>query len=398
MGPPGATILKSFVGDDGFLYIQISTEDVIRRVGYVRGDQGDDGREILLRIDSDANIGPGETGTGTHLQWKYAGENNRLWRNLIQINELFNIALAGLKLEYEEIPKVVNGETRMFDRLWLSTYNTAYDVNGNLILTDKLANISYVDVPVRFLLLDITYDEAANEMVLRFQTADGIEIVRVPVKITRTFLEIDLTSQIDGITDTFSIPDTIQEGSAISVYYNGQRQFNNVHYTVSFATNELILGFVPEIGDQLFIVVGDDSGAMPPSPTPSMPEPDDDGKVYGRQRNPGETEGQWVETGSAEIFTNLAFTQSTPIEDREIFGDNPTARGAEIKYVVRRGSLVQFGTLLISNISNYLLESNVHGDDCNVFFEFNSVTYPNGLRIVNNGLGIINVNFVITYL
>lgn len=68
IGPKGQSIAKCYIADDGYLYIWMEDEDMPRRAGYVRGDKGFDGREIVLRVDNDKSLGPGEAGTGTHLQ------------------------------------------------------------------------------------------------------------------------------------------------------------------------------------------------------------------------------------------------------------------------------------------------------------------------------------------
>ena len=87
LGPKGDSITKMYVADDGYLYILLSNEVRPRRVGYVRGDKGNDGREIVLRVDEDS----GTPGVITHLQWKYAGDEYKLWHNLINLTELIKI-------------------------------------------------------------------------------------------------------------------------------------------------------------------------------------------------------------------------------------------------------------------------------------------------------------------
>lgn len=246
----------------------MSQEDNPRRVGYVRGDKGKDGREVLLRIDNDANLGPEESGTGTHLQWKYAGEEFKRWTNLIQINELFNIALAGLQLEYTEVIKTIGGNPVKHDRLYLASYKTVYTPSGDLVLTDKIANISYVDVPVRvgsissvtFVdgnLIFIFQDGTVITVPIAFEgleeapkdgntygRKDG-EWVLIECKGGNDFIELDLSDQIDSIINTFVIPSEVTDETAVSVYYNGQRLFKNHHYTID--TGALILTFVPEL-------------------------------------------------------------------------------------------------------------------------------------------------------
>ena len=67
-GPKGDTIAKTYIADDGYLYIQLSGEDLPRRVGYVRGDRGADGREIVLRVYTGPSEDPNDPRIGTHLQ------------------------------------------------------------------------------------------------------------------------------------------------------------------------------------------------------------------------------------------------------------------------------------------------------------------------------------------
>lgn len=61
------TIAKAYVGSDGYLYLQSASETFPRRVGYVRGDRGRDGREILLRVYSGPSADD-DSRIGTHLQ------------------------------------------------------------------------------------------------------------------------------------------------------------------------------------------------------------------------------------------------------------------------------------------------------------------------------------------
>lgn len=175
IGPQGQSIARCYVADDGYLYIWLDGEDTPRRAGYVRGDKGFDGREIVLRVDNDKTLGPGEAGTGTHLQWKYAGDEYKLWTNLIQINELMNIALAGLKLEHETV--VENNVT--YDKIVLASYETAYNEKGQLVLTTKLNNISELLMPISSKITDVYLDQTTNELVIVVNTAEGDKEFRI---------------------------------------------------------------------------------------------------------------------------------------------------------------------------------------------------------------------------
>lgn len=179
-GPKGDTIAKTYVADDGYLYIQLSGEDLPRRVGYVRGDRGADGREIILRVYTGPSEDPDDTRIGTHLQWKYAGDEYKLWTNLIQINDLMNVALAGLKLEYNTISETdETGITTKYEVIELSHYQVEFDENNNLVLTKKIANLSSVKVPTKTLLRDIKYNYDNNKLIFVFDTATGDETIEI---------------------------------------------------------------------------------------------------------------------------------------------------------------------------------------------------------------------------
>lgn len=179
-GPKGDTIAKTYVADDGYLYIQLSGEDLPRRVGYVRGDRGADGREIVLRVYSGPSEDPNDPRIGTHLQWKYAGDEYKLWTNLIQINDLMNVALAGLKLEYNTVSETdETGITTKYEVIELSHYQVEFDENNNLVLTEKIANLSSVKVPTKTLLKDIKYDYDNNKLIFVFDTATGDETIEI---------------------------------------------------------------------------------------------------------------------------------------------------------------------------------------------------------------------------
>lgn len=179
-GPKGDTIAKTYVADDGYLYIQLSGEDLPRRVGYVRGDRGADGREIVLRVYSGPSEDPNDPRIGTHLQWKYAGDEYKLWTNLIQINDLMNVALAGLKLEYNIVSETdETGITTKYEVIELSHYQVEFDENNNLVLTEKIANLSSVKVPTKTLLRDVKYDYDNNKLIFVFDTATGDETIEI---------------------------------------------------------------------------------------------------------------------------------------------------------------------------------------------------------------------------
>ena len=180
IGPKGDTIAKTYVADDGYLYIQLSGEELPRRVGYVRGDRGEDGREILLRTYTGPSENPDDPRLGTHIQWKYAGDEYKLWTNLIQINELMNVALAGIKLEYEVIQELNEiGVMTKYEVLHVSSYEVEFDENNNLVLTKKIANLSTIKVPTKTWLKDVKYDNTNHSLIFTLDTATGDQTITV---------------------------------------------------------------------------------------------------------------------------------------------------------------------------------------------------------------------------
>ena len=179
-GPKGDTITKTYVADDGYLYIQLSGEELPRRVGYVRGDRGEDGREILLRTYTGPSENPDDPRLGTHIQWKYAGDEYKLWTNLIQINKLMNDALAGIKLEYEIVEDLNEaGIVTKYEVLHLSSYEVEFDENNNLVLTEKIKDLSTIKVPTKTWLKDVKYNNTNHSLIFTLDTATGDQIITV---------------------------------------------------------------------------------------------------------------------------------------------------------------------------------------------------------------------------
>lgn len=179
-GPKGDTIARTYVADDGYLYIQLSGEELPRRVGYVRGDRGADGREILLRTYTGPSENPDDPRLGTHIQWKYAGDEYKLWTNLIQINDLMNVALMGIKLEYEVIQDLNEiGVMTKYEVLHLSSYQVEFDENNKLVLTEKIANWSPIKVPTKTWLKDVKYDNTNHSLIFTLDTATGDQTITV---------------------------------------------------------------------------------------------------------------------------------------------------------------------------------------------------------------------------
>lgn len=147
-GSDGVSIAKTYIGSDGYLYVCYSDNpDKPMRAGYVRGPKGNDGRQIMLRVDNDVDEF-GSKGTGTHIQWKWDGDDYKLWTNLIQINEMFNIVMGGLKFDTHEVQYPNDeGILKVYDRFILNYYKTEYDDEGNLVFGDLIQTVSYVDIP-----------------------------------------------------------------------------------------------------------------------------------------------------------------------------------------------------------------------------------------------------------
>lgn len=148
-GSDGVSIAKTYIGSDGYLYVCYSDNpDKPMRAGYVRGPKGNDGRQIVLRVDNDIDEF-GNKGTGTHIQWKWDGDDYKLWSNLIQVDELMNIAMGGLKFDSEIITREnEEGVEVKYNHLSLNYYKTEYDENNNLVFTDIIQTINSVDIEI----------------------------------------------------------------------------------------------------------------------------------------------------------------------------------------------------------------------------------------------------------
>lgn len=66
-----------------------------------------------------------------------------------------------------------------------------------------------------------------------------------------TMVKANLTSQIDGSTTVFTVPEVYTAGS-LRVYYNGVRQVASVTFTET-TTTTFTLNFTPISGDYLTI-------------------------------------------------------------------------------------------------------------------------------------------------
>lgn len=101
---------------------------------------------ILLRVDTDPALFPDENYCGTHIQWKYDSEDYREWNNLIQINQLMNLALGGLNLNYNGIK---DHDGKKCYNLTLDYNEIDYvDAQNNIKFGPKIRTISDVYIPI----------------------------------------------------------------------------------------------------------------------------------------------------------------------------------------------------------------------------------------------------------
>lgn len=103
-------------------------------------------RNIILRVDTDPALFPDENYCGTHIQWKYDSDDYTEWNNLIQINQLMNLALAGLNLNYNGIKE---HDGKQCYNLTLDYNEIDYvDTKNNIKFGPKIRTISDVYIPI----------------------------------------------------------------------------------------------------------------------------------------------------------------------------------------------------------------------------------------------------------
>lgn len=200
VGPKGDSIAKMYVGSDGYMYVITNDSTVPYRAGYVRGEKGDDGREIVLQVDPT---------TGSHLQWKYAGDSFKLWQNLIQINELMNTAVAGIQLHYDQVVhQNADGVDTTYDRITLENWEVSFDEDGNVTYLNKIGNLGNpIEIEDKQFLTDVVYDGVRHALEFTFNTATGqvvIEVPMAPVFTGGNGITVDNT----GVIDVFVDPDS----------------------------------------------------------------------------------------------------------------------------------------------------------------------------------------------
>lgn len=103
-------------------------------------------KNLLLRVDSDPALFPDENYCGTHIQWKYDSDDYTEWNNLIQINQLMNLALAGLNLNYVD---TVDHDGKKCYHLALDYNEIDYiDTKNNVQYGPKIRTLSDVYIPI----------------------------------------------------------------------------------------------------------------------------------------------------------------------------------------------------------------------------------------------------------
>ena len=160
--------------------------------------QGKDGKNIILRVDSDSALFPDENYCGTHIQWKYDDENYTEWRNLLQINQLMNLALGGINLEYNGI---VYHEGLKCQHLVLNYYEIDYiDTLGKIHFGNKIRKVSDVYVPV-----------------VRSTWEDYEETPDVSYYVLQVICTNPLTGSTVKLNDTITNEITVPAGTEVSI-------------------------------------------------------------------------------------------------------------------------------------------------------------------------------------
>jgi hypothetical protein len=181
----------------------------------------------------------------------------------------------------------------------------------------------------------------------------------------------DLTSQIDGIVDTFALSLTPYFGEA-AVYYNGVRQNHAAgHYAIAGVA--LTMGFIPAVGDTLYVdylLTGTSLVIVAVEDAPN------DGLPYVR------VHGAWqqVVTGVLQLVPGTKSTTSATYVDVD-------ATNAKISFVKQNAStqlIIDIGMSLYSTATNtgFLIGINDGTTDYDVINGFinpaSSHSYPSG--------------------
>lgn len=220
----GNTVEAAYV-NDGYLYIKMSDDEIPINTGSVIGPKGFDGRNPVFRMDRFSALSPEEKElikegkyiwTGTHIQWKYDGQSWKSWRNLVQINELLNIAISGVQIAYKGIVYAKQeadfswsvSETPQegylaCHKVTLVAYQTYYD-EENILHIDKdkfIDTLSEIYIPIQRTVTGVSINPTNNKVT--FHIFDP-ELGEISETIDINFHAGD-GIRIDNETDTISI-------------------------------------------------------------------------------------------------------------------------------------------------------------------------------------------------
>lgn len=153
-----------------------------------------------------------------------------------------NVALSGLKLEHEII--YTEGEENIkCDAFYLNSYRVEFDQNGQLVVTDKLATISSIVIPIKPVLKNVKFraDTFSFEFIFETSTGDASLTVSLydafePILTRLTDAEERLTSVEDNVKDI--------ESTIIDIETN----IDEIEEDVS-EINETLKTLVPEVSD-----------------------------------------------------------------------------------------------------------------------------------------------------
>lgn len=220
----GNTIKAVYI-NNGYLYVKMSDSDIPINAGSVLGPRGFDGKNPVFRMDRYSTLSPEEKQlikdgksiwTGTHIQWKYDGENWQSWRNLVQINELLNIAISGIQIDYKgtvwakqeedcswSISDSKQDGYKLCHKIVLIAYQTYYDEENILhINKDKFIDtLSEIYIPIQRTITGVSINPTNNKVI--FQIFDP-ELGEIFETVDINFHEGD-GIRIDNETNTISI-------------------------------------------------------------------------------------------------------------------------------------------------------------------------------------------------
>lgn len=209
----GDSITGAWVNDDGWLYIRTSASSVPFLAGYVRGEKGEDGDRIVLRVSNHNTLDPDEpieNAYDLYLQYKYDGQDWRAWTDIIQINELMDITLAGIQFEVRGVVWAHQDENGYWIEGEGSQYLKVVCVNREVhpgnegeppVLGDIVSDRSVLYFPLRRIIQNVSIDTATNKITF---TIDDPEQGIITEEIDINFRSGDGIT-VDNETSTISI-------------------------------------------------------------------------------------------------------------------------------------------------------------------------------------------------